>query len=390
MARGREVRERFLLDPAVVFLNHGSFGACPREVLGEQGRIRSELEREPVRFMLDRLEPELDRVRVELARRFSADAEGIAFVPNATTAVATVLDSLALAPGDELLVTDHAYAACKNVLTRAAERRGAEVVVARIPFPLEHESEVTSAVLEALGPRTKLALLDHVTSPTALVFPIADLVARVQERGVDVLVDGAHAPGMVPLELERLGAAYYAANLHKWCCAPKGAGILYARADRRERLSPLVASHGMTSPRRDRSRYLLEFDWTGTHDPSAYLSVPAALAFLDSVQPGGLSAVMQSNHELACQAIELVTSALGRPRPCPDAMLGSMASLPLDDGPHSGSSVDLERALFARGIEIPINPWPRPESRLLRLSAHAYNELGDYERLAEALAALLR
>ncbi len=390
MHTGRSVREQFLLDPTVVFLNHGSFGACPRVVLEEQARFRAELEREPVRFLLDRLEPELDHVRGVLAARFGADAEGIAFVPNATTAVATVLDSVALASGDEIVVTDHAYAACKNVLARAARRRGAQVVIARVPFPIADPGAITETVLQALGPRTKLVLLDHVTSPTAIIFPIAELVAKVQARGVDVLVDGAHAPGMVPLDLQRLGAAYYAANFHKWCCAPKGAGMLYTRADRRAGLEPLVASHGMTSPRIDRSRYLLEFDWTGTHDPTAYLSLPAALAFVDGLREGGLLAVTQANHELACEAAALVSSALGILRPCPDEMLGSMAAIPLSDGPHAGSCYELERLLFGRHrLEVPVNPWPRAESRLLRLSAHAYNERSEYEHLAQALGELL-
>src|SRR6266550_3303752 len=236
------------LDPAVAFLNHGSFGACPRPVLEAQQRLRERLERQPVRF----------------------------FVPNATTAVNAVLRSLALAPGDQLLVTDHAYNACRNVLDFVAAAARAEVVVVPVPFPLASADAVVEAVVARATPRTRLALLDHVTSPTGLVLPIERLVRELAGRGVDTLVDGAHAPGMLPLDLGALGAAYYAGNCHKWLCAPKGAGFLHVRRDRQGGVRPVVISHGANNPRTDRSRLLLEFDWTGSHDPTPYLCVPEA------------------------------------------------------------------------------------------------------------------
>jgi isopenicillin-N epimerase len=388
--------ERWGLDPAVVFLNHGSFGACPLAVLEEQRRLRARMERDPVQFFVRDLEPLLDAARAALAAFLGAAPADLAFVPNATSGVNAVLRSLRLAPGDELLTTDHAYNACRNALAFVAERAGARVVVARVPFPLDTPEHVVAAVLAAATARTRLALLDHVTSPTGLVFPIARLVAELAARGVDTLVDGAHAPGMVELDLAALGAAYYAGNCHKWPCAPKGAGFLHVRRDRQEGVRPLAISHGANSPRRDRSRFLTEFDWTGTLDPTPYLCVPAALRFLEALLPGGIAELRRRNRALALAARRTVAAALGTALPCPDAMIGALAALPIPDGspapPTSPLYADpLQEILLAEHhIEVPVIPWPAPPKRLVRLSAQIYNTPAQYEHLGGALVQSLR
>ncbi|HEX5010167.1 MAG TPA: aminotransferase class V-fold PLP-dependent enzyme [Planctomycetota bacterium] len=383
------------LDASVTFLNHGSFGACPRPVLAAQQRWREQLEAEPVRFMVRELEPALDAARDALAAFVGARAEDLVFVPNATTAVSTVLASLSFAPGDELLTTDHAYHACRNALDRTAQRTGARVVSVRVPFPLREAEAFATALLAAAGPRTKLALVDHVTSPTGLVLPVERLVPALQARGVDVLVDGAHAPGMLPLRLDALGAAYYTGNCHKWVCAPKGAALLHVRADRQAGIRPLVTSHGATSTRTDRSRFQLEFGWTGTDDPTAALCVPEALTFLGGLLPGGWPARMEANRALARRARDILCAALAVPPPAPDAMLGSLAAVPLPDTPADAPpgpfGIDpLQEALFRdHRIEVPVMTWPAPPHRLIRVAAQAYNTAGQYERLAAALRALL-
>ena len=371
----------FLLDPDVTFLNHGSFGACPRSVLDAQSRLREELERAPVRFLVGQLEQRLDVARAALAAFLGARVEDLAFVANATGGVNAVVRSLRWSAGDEILTTDHAYNACKNALDWVAERCGARVVVARVPFPLDSEDQIVEAVLEAVTPRTRLALLDHVTSPTALVFPIRRLVAALEGAGVDVLVDGAHAPGMVPLDLGTLDAAYYTGNCHKWLCAPKGAGFIWARRDRQEGLVPPVISHGLNAQRTDRSRYHLLFDWAGTQDPTPWLCIPDAIAAVGDFVPGGLPALRARNHELVVQGRRLLLERLGIAPPCPETLLGSMAAIPL--GP--GDPVAVHRALLEQKIEVPVFPWPTPGDRVLRISAQIYNRLDDVDKLAAAL-----
>ncbi len=238
------------LDPDIVFLNHGSFGACPRRVLEEQARLRRRLEQEPVRFYVRELEELLDLSRSKLAAFVDADPEGLAFVSNATTGVNTVLASFPFRAGDEVLITNHEYGACANAARYWAQRAGASVNVAAVPFPLQSEAEIIDAVVRAVTPRTRLVLIDHVTSQTGLVLPLAELVAGLEDRGIAVLVDGAHAPGMLDLDIDGLGASFYTGNCHKWLCAPKGAAFLVVREDWRHRVRPLVVSHGASVPDR--------------------------------------------------------------------------------------------------------------------------------------------
>ncbi|HEU4368771.1 MAG TPA: aminotransferase class V-fold PLP-dependent enzyme [Methylomirabilota bacterium] len=377
------------LERGLDFLNHGSFGACPAEVLRHQDALRAEMEAEPVRFLSRELDDRLEAARDALAAFVGADGDDLAFVTNATGGVNAVLRSLAFAAGDELLTTDHAYNACRNTLDFVAARAGARVMVATIPFPVGSPDDVVEAVLAKVTPRTRLALVDHVTSPTALILPLERLSAELGRRGVDVLVDGAHAPGMVPLDLAALGAAYYSGNCHKWLCAPKGSAFLWVRRDRQATVHPLTISHGASAVRPDRSRFRLEFDWTGTSDPTAWLTVPRAIEYVGSLLPGGWPAVMARNRALAREARDLLCAAVGAAAPCPEAMLGSLASVPLPDGTADVAwrrPDPLQRQLFdGWGIEVPVVSWPAAPRRLIRVSAQLYNRREQYERLAEAL-----
>jgi isopenicillin-N epimerase len=359
-------------------------------VLEAQSRLREQLEREPVTFLVRELEGRLDEARAALARFVGARPDELAFVPNATTGVNAVLRALPLDAGDELLVTDHEYNACRNVLDYVAARAGATVVVAHVPFPVASEDELVHAVLAPCSPRTRYALVDHVTSPTGLVLPVARIVRDLAARGVEVLVDGAHAPGMVPLDLGALGASFYTANCHKWLCTPKGSALLYVRRDRQALVRPAVISHGANSPRADRPRFLLEFDWTGTCDPSPYLCVPVALRFLEELLPGGWPALMARNRDLALTARAQLCARWQVAPPCPESMIGTLAAIPLPparSGRWQGTDGDpLHDVLFARhGIEVPVLHWPAPPRRLLRLSAQAYNSLEEYAYLGRCV-----
>jgi len=390
-----DARRFWTLDPSVRFLNHGSFGACPAPVLEEQTRLRERMERQPVQFLARDLEGLLDAARAELARFLGADARDLVFVPNATTGVNTILRSLRLSPADEILATDHTYRACRNAVDFAAAWGGASVAVAQVPFPLDSSERVVEAVLERVTPRTRLAVLDHVTSETGLVLPTERLVRELAARGIDTLVDGAHAAGMLPLDLTRIDAAYYTGNCHKWLCAPKGAAFLHVRRDRQSSVRPVVISHGATSPRTDRSRYELEFAWTGTLDPTAALCVPAAIRFLGRLFPGGFDELRRRNRERALGARDLLCSALGIEAPAPDEMIGSLVAVPLppsaSDAGRSIFDLDpLQRELYERyRIETPVFPWPAPPRRTLRVSAQAYNRDEEYEALGDALRRLL-
>lgn len=374
------MRDAWALDPSITFLNHGSFGACPREVLAHQSLLRAQLEAEPVRFMVRELEPLLDEARRRLGAFVGAQPADLAFVPNATTAVNTVLQSLDLAPGDELLTLSHAYNACLNALRAVAQRGKATVVVAPLPLPVPGPEAVLEAVRQAVTPRTRLVLLDHVTSPTALVLPVAPLVRELEARGIAVLVDGAHAPGFVPLDLDGLGASYATGNLHKWVCAPKGAAFLHVRRDRQPTVRPLVVSHGANSPRTDRSRFHLEFDWVGTDDPTPYLCVPKALDVLGAMDPDGWPGLMRRNRDDALAARRLLLETLGSAPLAPESMLGAMAAVEV---PHPPA--DLQELLFHRHrVEVPVIAF---EGRtLVRTSAQRHVRDGDVEVLARALA----
>jgi isopenicillin-N epimerase len=377
------------LDRDVVFVNHGSFGACPTAVLQHQAALRAEMEAEPVRFLSRDLDDRLDVARAALARFVGADPDDLAFVTNATSGVNAVLRSRVFAAGDELLITDHAYNACRNTLNFVAERSGARVVVATIPFPVASPDTVVDAVLARVTPRTRLLLLDHVTSPTGVILPVERLSAALRGRGVDVLIDGAHAPGMLPLNLTALGATYYSGNCHKWLCAPKGSAFLWTRRDRQLDVRPLTISHGANAVRPGRSRFRLEFDWTGTSDPTAWLTVPKAIEYLGGLLPGGWAALMARNRALALEARRLLCDVLKAPLPAPDEMIGSLASIRVPDGPTEVGwrRVDpLQRRLFdAWSIEVPVMTWPAAPRRLLRISAQLYNRREHYERLAQAL-----
>ena len=393
-----DVRRLWGLDPAVTFLNHGSFGACPKPVLRRQAALRRQMERQPVDFLYRRYEERLDAARAAAAAFVGADPADFAFVPNTTAGVNAVLRSLRFRPGDELLTTDHEYNACRNVLDLVAERDGAAGGGGAGALPGRRAARPCSRRSSSESRRGR-GWRWWTTSPARPAWSSrwSDWPGSWPRAASTLLVDGAHAPGMVPLDVDALGAAYYTGNFHKWVCAPKGAAFLWVRRDRQAAVRPAVTSHGANSPRTDRSRFQLEFDWTGTFDPTAWLCVPAAIEFMGSLLPGGWPALMAPQPRgwprrgAGCCATPWASR-----RPCPEELLGSMAALPLPDG----NPGDLKPPVFhgpAAGRALVPAP-DRAAGHALAgaapaacsaISAQAYNTLDDYARLAAALKEIL-
>ena len=385
-------RRHWTLDPEVTFLNHGSYGACPARIQLKQQELRQELEKEPVRFMAHRTSL-FDRSRERLAKFVGCPMTDLAFVPNATHGVNAAIGSQRWKPGDEVLVTDHEYNACRNALDFAAERWGATVVVVKLPFPLKDPQEVVDAMMAKVTPRTVFCLVDHITSPTALVLPVAEIIQAIHAKGIRVLVDGAHAPGQLPLNLKKLGADYYTGNLHKWACAPKGSAFLYVRPELQEEVHPVAISHGYNADPTNRSLFLQEFDWTGTFDPTAWACVVHVLDFMEDLVDGGWDAIMKRNHELALSMRSMLAYRFGTELPAPDSMIGTMAAVFIPQA--AVLTVDKRKtSVYAElqnqwGIQIPAIPLPDDLGTVVRLSAHVYNTESEYIRLAEAVESLV-
>jgi len=374
--------DRWSLDPAVVHLNHGSYGGCPRPVTEAAAGFRTRLEAAPMQFMVLDWQTELDRARAQLAAFLGAPAERLVFVPNSTTGVAIALNSIELAAGDDILVTNHTYRACMNQLKRLAAARGATITIVEIPLPFD-AGALIDAVTRAITPRTRLALLDHITSQAALILPLAQLIERLAARGVPVVVDGAHAPGQIPLDvaaLGALGATWYIGNCHKWLCAPKGSGFLVVPEGARPR--PVVTSHGASAEYGPPNRLHAELDWAGTHDPCAHLAVPTAIATV-AAEGGGWPAIMRRNHALACELrrrLEGERSAIAS-----DDARGSMAAIAIEL-PAGLAPLALMERLLRDGWELPIFDFGR--GPMIRVSAHLYNHAGEADLLAAKLHSL--
>ena len=377
-------------DASRVFLNHGSFGACPDFVITEQRKWQDLMEREPVRFFEELMPELLLKSRESLGSFLSCSADDLAFVSNATSGVNTILRSLHFKQGDEILVPNHAYQACRNTIDFVASRWGAKVVEVAIPFPIDGVQVVIDLMKSACSERTKLVMIDTVTSPTGLRMPFEELTKFFEGNGVEVLLDAAHGIGMIPLNLEKLGASYVTSNCHKWLCAPKGSAFLYVRSDKQKKIQPLTISHGHTFPLGDTTRFRHEFDWTGTQDISSWCAIPAVIEGMAKLVDGGWETIMQHNHDLAIQGRDILCKRLGIEQPCPNEMIACISTIqlpgeiPAKEKMHEPDP--LHHVLSEKyNIQVPVWSWPSPEGRYLRISAQLYNSVEQYELLADAL-----
>lgn len=374
------LKEEFLLRPDVVFLNHGSFGACPRVVFEEYQRLQRELESEPVDFLhtARTLPGRMAAARAELAAFLGAARDDLVFVPNATWGGNVVARSLRLAPGDEVLTTDHEYGAMDRTWAFACEKAGARLVRRELPLPLDDPQAVVEAIWKGVTSRTRVLALSHITSPTAVILPVGELVRRARARDILTFIDGAHAPGQIPLHLDTLGADFYTGNCHKWLLSPKGAAFLHVRRDCQDLIEPLAVSWGWRADPPGPSRFIDEHEWTGTRDPSACLAVPAALAFRRAHDWDRAQAACRA---LTRQARDLLLAETGLEPLCtPEPWLAQMAAVPLPPV----DPVRLGAALRERhAIEVPVTS--QGGRSYLRVSLQAYNTLQDIELLLKAL-----
>lgn len=382
-----EYAHHFGIDPDLVYLNHGSFGACPKQVLDAQSTHRARIERDAVRFYVHDLWSAMDRSRDALAPVVGCAPEDLVFVNNATSGVATVLSNLRTTLGDEIVVTNLEYTACNNNILRHAEQRGASVKFAQIPWPIESENQIVDAIMEQLSVRTKLVMFSLITSATGVVFPAERLIRELKERGIETLLDAAHGPGCIPMHIDQWGAAYTTGNGHKWLCSPKGTAFLHVRKDLQEDFRPLVLSNDaqqleIASAKTDRSAFNHEFDYAGTDDASGRMTIADAIDTLSSIFPGGIDAIMAHNHKLCLDARAMLCDALDVPAPCPESMIGPLATIPLPAGAPDAPAL---KAALLDDWKIQIPVWGTPSGTAIRISAQIYNSSAQYEYLARAL-----
>ncbi|QQG35255.1 MAG: aminotransferase class V-fold PLP-dependent enzyme [Micavibrio aeruginosavorus] len=371
--------------------NHGSMGFTPRVVLARQEEISRRINAGREEFVREGGFSQLDDARKALAAFVGADENNLVLTANVTESINSVLKSLTFAPGDEVLVTNHIYVNYPALIDECARRQGFQVVKAEIPYRLKAEDDVIAPIMAGVTAATRLAIVDHISSPTAMIFPVARLVKALGEKGVDCFIDGAHAPGQVDIDLEILGAAYYGGNNHKWLCAPLSSGFLYVRPDRQAEIMPAVGS-GYATAAHD---FITRFSWQGVIDFVPRLMIPDTLRAMHDMHPAGWDGIYRRNHALAAAARRLLCERLGLAAPVPENMIGSMFTLPL--GPIQFPPEEMEKSPLHRGYDALVKSHgfgaifsQFGDDYIVRVTAHLYNKLSDYEALADALAAFIK
>lgn len=385
-----EMSKHWRLNEKIVFLNHGSYGATPTIVLNEQKRWQLLLEKDPVKFFEDIAPKALIESRKAIANLVNCDYEDLALIENATSGVNIILRSLKFDEGDEIIVPNHAYQACRNTIDYVAEKSGAVVVTCDIPFPIQGNQIIIDNIMKCVTENTKLAMIDTVTSPTGLLMPFEELVGLLESKGVNVLLDAAHGIGMIPLDIEKIGASYTTSNCHKWLCAPKGSAFLHVRKDLQSLIHPLTISHGMTAPLGDSTRFRHEFDWTGTRDVSAWCALPFVIDEFSKLVGMNWNEIMTHNRKLVIKGRNIICEKLSIIPPCPENMISSIATIKISS--KQVSITDLyeidplhEKLLEDYNIQVPVWSWPNPQGRYIRISAQIYNNEDEYKYLANIL-----
>ncbi len=382
MTSPSSLRDLWSLDPFTTYLNHGSFGPSPRVVQAARAKFTARLESQPMDFFLRELPPLLDEVRRQLGEFLHAPAADLTLIDNATFAMNVVAESFALSPGDEVLLNDHEYGAVMRIWERACRRSGASMVQATIGVPISSPEEIVEQIFRSATARTRLIVVSHITSPTAIIFPVEAVCREARRRGIAVCIDGPHAPGMIHVDLTKLDCDFYAASCHKWLAAPFGSGFLYVHPRRQAAIEPIALSWGR-APNYRPKEWCDEFLWAGTRDPAPFLAIPRAIDFLASV---GWQAFREETHALAGYARQRLTDWAGNGVLTPDSAdwYGAMVAVPI----APGECQPLQDALWSEHrIEVPIVPWNG--RRLVRISCHLYNDREEIDRLMAALEKLV-
>jgi len=377
----KNIKDTFLLDPNITFLNHGSFGSCPRSVFQEYQKWQKKLEHQPVQFMTDKVYSALKESRIALSEFIGCNEDELVFFPNPTTATTNIIFNLDLKPGDEILMTNHEYGALVRAWTVWGKRNGVKIVQQNISVPLDTEERFIDQFWKGVNARTKVIFLSHITSPTALIFPIEQILARAKDKGLITIVDGAHVPGQVDLDIHVLGCDFYIGAIHKWLCGPKGSSFLFVKKEHQEWMKPVIYSWGKDGEDPGPSEFLQDFQWQGTRDMSAFLSIPTAIEFYHQE----ISSLQSKCREMNLHAFSEFQSILGtKPISSGGNWLGQMVSHPLPDN----ASPDLKEKLWTRHqIEIPVFEWNGLQ--LIRLSVQIYNQQNDIDSLMSALPSLI-
>lgn len=371
------MRSDFLIDPGVVFLNHGSFGATPKPVFEAYQRWQRELEWQPVEFLGRRVDGLLNEARAALAKYLNAELENLVFVPNATSGVNVAARSIKLQPGDEILTTDHEYGACSYSWLHESETTGAKYIIRDVKLPLTTNEAFVEQFWAGVTPRTKVIYLSHITSPTALIFPVEEICRRAREAGIITVIDGAHAPGQIPLDMQAIGADFYTGNCHKWMCTPKGSGFLYVRPEFHAAIEPLIISWGWT----DDATFVQRNQMQATRDPAAYLAVPAGIEYLEA---HNWEEVRARCHALGVELREQIADWSDQQQLAPESFFGQMFTAPL---PPCDPQVVKERLYNEYHIEVPVMTFK--DRQYVRVSFQGYTTREEGQKLLAALQEII-
>lgn len=390
----KDYRELFTIEEGFLALNHGSFGACPKEVMRHYYSLCERLESLTTRFYCLEMKPQITESLTRLARFVNTSADNLVFVRNATTAANSVMNSIPWQKGDEIVTTDPIYLACRNMLNYYSETKGVVIRSTTLPFPVENDDQVVSEVMKLVNKRTKLAFIDHIASETAVIMPVEKLINELRKEKVPVFIDGAHAPGMLPLDLENLSPDYYTGNCHKWLCAPKGSAFLYVKPEMQESIVPSVISLFFRRGDSPGERFFNSFFWTGTaNDSLSCCCVKKAIDYLDEAVEGGWQGIRERNGILVRKGRDIIKEILKYDEHTPDSMTGSIVSFRMNSQTDKDKITGMDRLalrlLQEYKMEVFIAPLYPTNERVFRISAHIYNKESDYVKLAESLKKIL-